>query len=171
MATNTLLILACGNPLRRDDGAGLQLAEQLASLWNVAGHAARLITVQQFTPELAIEIADTQVAVVLFVDTRAESDATDPDPQIEITPLAPDLASATLAHHLTPQVLLTYARELYHHAPPAWLVTIPGLDFGHGTACSPRVQMLLAQPAHVSNRLFPLLKQALTAHWARPKTP
>ena len=58
------LILACGNPLRGDDGAAWHLAEQAQSIG--LPNNVRLILQQQWTPELAEDIA--QASAVLFVD-------------------------------------------------------------------------------------------------------
>lgn len=154
IAGSQVLILACGNPLRRDDGAGLLLAEQLAAFLATVGQSHRLVTVQQFTPELALAIADEALSSVIFVDTRAWY-ATDSSPfQIEIQPLAGTLPGPTLGHHLGPETLLLYARELYGYAPAAWLLTVPGVDFDHGTALSPQVSALLAESG-VARYLFP----------------
>lgn len=159
-----LLILACGNPLRWDDGAGLMLADLLVPYVEAAGYRVHLVTVQQFTPELALEIANPDFAAVFFVDTIDDSTKAEVTPQIQIQPLSAMLATPSLGHHLTPQHLLLYAHKLYHHAPPAWLITIPGIDFRHGEGTSRQVQMLLADATVVSTQLLQLLRHRLTAH-------
>ena len=137
-----LLVLAYGNPLRSDDGAGLALASELPTFLRAAGHSVRLLCVQQLMPELALAIAEPDVVAVLFVDTRMMT-ATEPqDPQIQIQSIDAAQLTASVTHHLGPQLLLLYASKLYHHAPPSWLVTIPGSDFGHGTTLSPQVQRM-----------------------------
>lgn len=138
-----ILLIAYGNPLRRDDGAGLRLAEQMAERWQTAGTPVRHLAVQQLTPELAMEIAEPDVATVVLVDARAEDrEAAKDSPAklaVVVTPLAtPDAASPSLGHHLAPNVLLAYAALLLdgRPAPPAWLVTTPGVDFEHGESLS-----------------------------------
>lgn len=131
-----ILLIAYGNPLRQDDGAGLRLAELLAQRWQEQATALRHLAVQQLTPELAVEIAEPDVKAVVFVDTRA---ATAPAEAVEITPLAPpDAATPSLGHHCQPDVLLAYAALLQdgRPSPPAWLVTVPGLAFDHGEGLS-----------------------------------
>lgn len=138
-----ILLIAYGNPLRQDDGAGLRLAERMAGRWQAAGTPLRSLAVHQLTPELAVEIAQPGVTAVVFVDARAvDRDAAVDDPAalaVVVTPLAaPDAASPSLGHHLGPAVLLAYATLLLdgRPAPRAWLVTTPGVDFGHGEGLS-----------------------------------
>lgn len=69
---NHLLFIAYGNTLRRDDGAGLALAEKLLPLLRDQGLQVELITIQQLTPELALDIADPNLDGVCFFDTAAE---------------------------------------------------------------------------------------------------
>lgn len=132
-----VLLIAYGNPLRQDDGAGLLLAERMAERWQGAGAPLRHLAVQQLTPELAVEIAEPGVAAVVFVDTRAAAGGVE---AVEITPLAlPETATPSLGHHFQPEVLLAYAALLLdgRPIPPAWLVTTPGARFGHGEGLSP----------------------------------
>lgn len=162
-----LLILACGNPLRWDDGAGLLLAELLVPYLEAAGYRVRLVTVQQFVPELALEIANPRFGAVLFVDTIDCTNSlasAETAPQIQIQPLSATLSTPSLGHHLTPHQLLLYARTLYHSVPPAWLITIPGIDYRHGEGRSGLVQTLLAKAETVSQQLRKLLPQTLTTH-------
>ena len=62
-----ILLIAYGNPLRQDDGAGLRLAEQMAGRWQAMGASLRHVVVQQLAPELAVEIAAPEVAAVVQV--------------------------------------------------------------------------------------------------------
>ncbi len=138
-----LLIIAYGNSLRRDDGAGLALAERLEALCRARGLAVERQAVHQLLPELAPEIARPQVTAVIFVDTRL-ADPADPAPELEFSPLEADPTSPSVGHHLDPAALLLYADHLYGHRPPAWRLTIPGVDFDHGEGFSPRTARLLA---------------------------
>ena len=142
--TPYVLLIAYGNPLRCDDGAGLRLAERMAGRWQATGTRLRHLAVQQLTPELAVEIAEPGVRTVIFVDARAvEAAAAGQEPAalaVLATPLAaPEASSPSLGHHLGPELLLAYAALLLdgRPAPPAWLVTAPGMDFGHGERLSP----------------------------------
>jgi len=131
-----ILLIAYGNPLRQDDGAGLRLAERMAGRWQAMGAPVRHLAVQQLAPELALEIAVPDVTALVFVDTRAAAGLAG---AVEITPLAPpDAATPSLGHHFQPGVLLAYAALLLEgrQAPPARLVTVPGVAFDHGEGLS-----------------------------------
>ena len=128
-----ILIIAYGNDLREDDGAGLMLAEQLASVLPDRGLAVQLISVQQLAPELAADIAGENVTVVVFVDTRMTTSPIDRN--VAVVPLEPDTElSPSMGHHVQPNIVLAYAQALYgtEVVPPAWLVTVPGTRFGYG---------------------------------------
>lgn len=61
------VLLACGNALRQDDGVGLEIAAAAERAFSEA--QLRVVAVQQWTPELAAEIATTALAI--FVDASA----------------------------------------------------------------------------------------------------
>jgi hydrogenase maturation protease len=61
------LLLACGNSLRQDDGVGLRIAEAAEQLFPAS--RLRIVAAQQFTPEMAAELAGTELAI--FVDACA----------------------------------------------------------------------------------------------------
>lgn len=153
------LLIACGNTLRQDDGAGVVLVEKLAEIV-AAKTAVSTIVVHQLVPELSAEIAEEAVEAVLFVDTRVAT--TGDTQQVEIERLPDTAVSSPIGHHLTPTVLLVYARELYGRRPPAWLVTVPGVAFGHGEALSDVAQNAIAQlqPQLIHTALRPLYTNA-----------
>ena len=149
-----LLLIAYGNSLRRDDGAGLALAEQLAALWQQAGIAVRHLATQQLTPEIALEISAPDVTHVVFVDTRSSNINT-----VKLQPLVPDEPGRRLGHHLTPESLLFYAGRLYNRCPPAWLLTIPGTDFGFGEEFSEKTAIHLRQTPLIAREVYSQLGQ------------
>lgn len=151
-----LLVLACGNSLRRDDGAGLLLAERLVQQWRAAGLSVRHVAVQQWTPELALEIAAAKTDAVLFVDAGVPAAAS----AIDVRPVEPAAPSPSLGHHLTPPTLLLYAKELYGQQPPTWLVTVPGVDFALGEGVSPPVQALLDAAETLARELLALIARS-----------
>ncbi len=146
---NHLLFIAYGNTLRRDDGAGLALAEKLCPLLQAQGWQVDLIAIQQLTPELALEIADPMLNAVCFFDTAAEAHP------LEIQMQRVDVQQCTpvLGHHLIPSALLLYAKRLYGVCPPAWLVTIPGYDFDLGEGFSTKTAGHLADVAAVAQQV------------------
>lgn len=164
-----VLLIAWGNDLRGDDGAGLYLAARLERRWRQQGLAVRRLVVPQPVPELAAAIAAPEVAAVVFVDTRVAG-AGD-DLSVAVTPLPPATdARPALGHHLDPALLLAYAALLREGPlPPAWLITAPGLVFDHGRGLSPAVRASLGrcwQEWEVGSG--PLAR--LTAQLPRPET-
>ncbi|HTB95523.1 MAG TPA: hydrogenase maturation protease [Terracidiphilus sp.] len=115
-----ILILACGNTLREDDGVGPWLAE-----WSDERFAARakvhVISRHQWTPELTDEIAAAWA--VLFVDC-----AMDAEPgQIRCGPVQSDDQEPALAtHHLDAGQLLRLTTELYDARPTSCLLLTVG---------------------------------------------
>jgi len=137
-----VLILGYGNSLRRDDGAGLLLAEKLERLWMDAGVEVKCLLVHQLTPDLAEEISRQGLDSVVFVDARVVAGPPD-DLTIHLEPLEPSEMSLSPGHQSDPGSLLLIARELFGRVPTAWLVTVPGVDFGLGESLSPVAQEAL----------------------------
>jgi hydrogenase maturation protease len=113
------LILACGNTLRGDDGAGPWLAEWAKQRFQSETNA-RVVSRQQWTPELAEEIARAES--VLFIDCSTES----APGAVKIDSIEPSAGSEGLAtHHLGAAQLLALGRDLYDSLPRhAQLLTI-----------------------------------------------
>lgn len=150
-----LLFIAYGNTLRRDDGAGLALAEKLLPLLRNQGLQIELITIQQLTPELALDIANPKLDGVCFFDT-----ATEPHPQaIQVQRVGSSEGTPVLGHHLIPSALLLYAKQLFGVCPPTWLVTIPGYDFALGEGFSPATASYLVNVAPLAQTLAQLPTQ------------
>jgi hydrogenase maturation protease len=113
------LILACGNTLRGDDGIGPWLAEWAAARLRDEP-AVRILSRQQWTPELAEEIAAANS--VIFIDGSAEV----PPGAVKLAPVAPAASDSRVsAHYLGAAELLALSRELYGSLPGnAWLLTV-----------------------------------------------
>lgn len=114
------LILACGNTLRGDDGAGPWLAAWAEDRFRDQP-AVLIISRRQWTPELAEEIASA--ASVLFIDSSA---AASPG-SVLLSPIQPAAGyPAPATHHFGAAELLALARELYASQPPAALLLTVG---------------------------------------------
>lgn len=148
---NQLLFIAYGNTLRRDDGAGLALAETVLPLLADQGFQIELITIQQLTPELAFDIANPDLAAVYFFDTAADT----PGLGIQVQQVGLSQGAPVLGHHLIPSALLLYAKQLFGVCPPAWLITIPGYDFELGEGFSSTTTSHLAD-------ITPLVQKLIT---------
>lgn len=143
-----ILVIAYGNTLRRDDGAGVALAKKLVRHWHKMGITAQQIIVTQLTPELAAEMAEIGAALVIFVDTAVGG-----EPSIAVRGIDLAALSPSLGHQLDPAALMLYAKMLYGYRAPAWIITIVGADFGHGEGLSPQVEKLLASTPAVAATL------------------
>ena len=119
-----ILLIALGNPLRGDDGAGPYVAQRL----RVDEHV-QVITTHQLTPELADTIS--RAGYVIFVDAHGGL----PPGQIAIEPV--QARDTALLHQLDPGTLLSLARELYGRAPEAVIVGIGGESYDLGEGLSP----------------------------------
>ncbi len=116
------LILACGNPLRGDDGLGPWLAEWAAARFR-ADSLVRVRASQQWTPELAEEIAGAET--VIFIDSSLE---TAPG-AVRLSPVAPAAGDSALStHHLGAPELLGLGCELYGYLPRTALLLTVGIE-------------------------------------------
>ena len=133
------LILACGNPLRGDDGAAWHLAEQAQSIG--LPNNVRLILQQQWTPELAEDIA--QASAVLFVDCSIAA----PPGSVTLQPVTPaQIQPSYLTHHLDAPALLLLAQSLFGQTPTrADLLLIGAHSLDHTDQLSGAVQAALPQ--------------------------
>jgi hydrogenase maturation protease len=150
----SIIVIGYGNLYRRDDGAGLLLAEKLAETWSRQGIGVRAITATQLLPEMAAEIAPCEVEAVIFVDTEAVEEDSGESRTLRVAPVELDNSSPGLGHHFDPATLLLYAALLYGRYPRAWLVTIPGVDFAHGPGVSEGVSRLLENVAALAEQLL-----------------
>lgn len=129
------LLLAWGNPGRRDDGLGPALAERAESL-DLPG-----LTVScgyQLQVEDAAEVARHDR--VVFVD----ADRAGPAPFHLERLLPADRGSSFSSHSVAPEAVLALARDLFGSEPEAWLLGIRGEDFdgfGEGLSDSARAHL------------------------------
>ena len=121
------LVLAVGNPLRSDDGAGPAVAELLRG----DGVEARVL--HQLGPELCEEVA--AAAAVVFLDARAGG----VPGEVVSRPLAPGGGAGSTTHAVAPEVVLALAERLHGARPPALLLTVVGRSFDLGERLSPEV--------------------------------
>ena len=140
--TDGVLVIGYGNAMRRDDGAGQRLARLVAAS-KLPG--VRSLAVHQLSPELAEALASARVAV--FVDAEEEAEAAAARPITE----APGLA--TLGHACGPAWLLALAQAIYGRRPPAWLVSVPAQDTGHGTGLSSSAKRGVREGVEIVRRL------------------
>lgn len=128
------LVIGYGNTLRSDDGAGPFVARALEGRVSAG---TRVLDAHQLTPEMAIAIsAAKRVVFVDAVDATRESEPLQSAPRV--TRLEPEPGADPLNPHASdPGSLLWLAKTLFGGAPEAWLVAIPGAEFGFGETLSP----------------------------------
>jgi hydrogenase maturation protease len=116
---NRCLVLACGNTLRSDDGIGPWLAKCAEEKFHEYP-TVRVISRQQWTPDLAEDIA--QAESVVFIDCSIES----APGSVRLLGVEPTSSAEGLAtHHQGAPELLALARDLYNFLPAkAALLTI-----------------------------------------------
>jgi hydrogenase maturation protease len=119
-------VVAYGNTLRSDDGVARRLAEELEEL---ALPQIQVISCDLLLPELAEAVSRAER--VIFVD--AEVNSTEP---VRAHKLVAAESSQLMAHHASAAVILALARDVFGRMPEAWLVTIPGSNFGIGEELS-----------------------------------
>jgi hydrogenase maturation protease len=128
------LVVGYGNPLRGDDGLGWHVAAVLAA--HLPPADTDLVTAHQLTPELAEDVANARLAVL--VDARLG----EPPGHVRVREVTP-ARGPSWSHHLRPEDVVGLAGALYGAAPPVFLVTVTGAWFGYGTQLSPAVRSCL----------------------------
>jgi hydrogenase maturation protease len=135
------LVIGYGNTLRGDDGAGQRAAEMVAG-WEIP--QVRSLPAHQLTPEFAALLAESELAI--FVDVypvTAISIAESAEVEIKTIPIHPstyrhDTSVCEVAGHaVDPHSLLCLAEVAYGHAPTAWWILIPAINFEFSEQLSP----------------------------------
>jgi hydrogenase maturation protease len=105
------LLLACGNTLRGDDGIGPWLAGWAEERFS-GEPAVKVISRQQWTPELAVDIAAAES--VLFVDCSAAS----APGAVDLCDVQPTLETGQVGtHQVNAAQLLGMAQDLFGSLP------------------------------------------------------
>jgi len=126
-----VLIIACGNPLRCDDGVAWRAADELS---RSVPAGVEIVAQHQLTPELAFPIS--QAGSVLFVDAAH----TGMPGEVKYDPVQPRELSSSLSHEFSPAAILDLAQRLYGRCPPAFIISICGERFEHGERLSSSVE-------------------------------
>ncbi|MEZ6190623.1 MAG: hydrogenase maturation protease [Phycisphaerales bacterium] len=141
------LVIACGNPMRGDDGVGPEVASRVeARFADRENNPHRFIITHQLLPEFAYELAQARQAVL--IDARVMGG--DPVGVVRTGSIKPERltyghdqtgrdARAGLTHHWTFPRLLAVAEALYGRAPHAYAVSVSAKDFDHGDSLTPTI--------------------------------
>jgi hydrogenase maturation protease len=128
MAMEHVLVIGYGNPLRSDDGIAWQAAEKLKREFD---ESAKVMCVHQLTPELAADICQTDM--VIFLDASSKGEPGD----VRCEAVSEEPGELRFSHHLTPAEVLTLSDRLYSAKPRAFLISMHGECFDHGSTLSP----------------------------------
>lgn len=114
-----ILVYGIGNPGRRDDGLGVELARRAGKL-----DLDNLDCDSDY--QLNIEDAETisRYDVVVFVDA-----AFDLDNPFEFMEIEPAGKTAFTTHELAPESVLALCRELFAGSPKAFILAVRGYKF------------------------------------------
>ena len=138
------LVLACGNTLRSDDGVGPWLADWVEERF-AAEPAVRVISRQQWTPDLAADVALARS--VVFVDCALGSSPG----EVRMVAVTPASATGSLAtHHVGAAELLAVGQELYSSLPQeSWQLTIGAGSTEMGETFSTAVESALPEACNL----------------------
>lgn len=140
------LLLACGNSLREDDAVGLRIAEAVEQ--QIPASRLRIVAAQQFMPEMAADLATTNLAI--FVDACVG----DEPGAIRVHPLTPG-ADSSETHRLDPPGLLAMAGSLCGHTPAhAFALTVGAARFGYGTQIGGEVRQAIPRACRLVSNLL-----------------
>lgn len=131
VGVSSTLVLGYGNPLRRDDGVGPEVARRVAALdWP----GLQVIEAHQLLPEHAEPLSRVDRAV--FVDASIDESLE----AVRVSEVVPSADPSLAPHASDPESLLALASLLFERAPDAWLVEIPASDLGIGEGLSEATQ-------------------------------
>jgi hydrogenase maturation protease len=117
------LLFAIGNPQRGDDGVASVVCSMIGQgNWKV-------VETMELTPEQADEIGRAEQVVFVDADYRGGCPYIAP-----VSPVA--CHPGPMTHSLRPCDLVAVARRLYRFKGAAWLVRVPGVEFGLGSPLS-----------------------------------
>ena len=134
------LIVGYGNPLRSDDGLGPLAAALLADDPRLRG--ARVLQRHQLTPELAADVAEASLVILIDVNIVDESGV------VSVRRLDETAGSGSgSSHHAAPEDLIALARALWDASPAVFIVSVGAASLEVGEDLSP--PLLRALPAVV----------------------
>ncbi len=119
-----MLIIACGNPLRTDDGIGWHIAQKLAS--QLRSPDFEILLRFELTPDLAEDMSHADR--VILIDAAAEG----VPGEVRCEAINAAEAAPAFSHECSPPVLLGLVQDLYGATPDAVLISVAGESFKVG---------------------------------------
>ena len=130
------LVIGYGSSLRSDDGAGPEVARDLEAL---GLPQVEVIEAHQLLPEHAERIAEFEQ--VVFVDASVEEGLDG----VAVRRIGKSSGLAADPHVSDPEALLGLSKRLFGGEAEAWLVRLPGDDFGLGERFSEKMRKAIPQ--------------------------
>ncbi|MHB9033112.1 MAG: hydrogenase maturation protease [Anaerolineae bacterium] len=149
-----ILLIAYGNPSRRDDGLAYHVLEHLRELLYLEPiplleladgeliPGLEVIYTQQLVPELSENLAEADT--VVFIDAHVA--AVDWQP-VHWQEISARYEAGMVTHHFKPDTLLAWSSSLYGKAPQAFILSVLGVDFDFGYELSPETSQLVIEAA------------------------
>ena len=155
-----ILVVACGNPLRGDDGVAWEIARVLGDSRGVGEGRCEVVAVHQLMPELAECVSEAEG--VIFIDAAVS--AQPGEIRVRVIDAAP-LFVTEFSHSLGPAELLAIARDVFARVPRrAFLVTVSAGAFEFSETLSDAVRGAI--PGAVEE-IGALCRDALLTHISR----
>jgi hydrogenase maturation protease len=152
-AMKSVLVLACGNTLRGDDGVAWHIGAALEQ--DGADPETEIVLTHQLLPEHAEMVSTADL--VVFIDCTAITEpgviSTIPIPPAHVLP-------SIFTHHLNPASLLKLAQDLYGRIPSrAIAITVGGQSFELNEELSQPVTAAIPIAVEVVRRAFVIAVQ------------
>lgn len=117
------LVFAIGNRERADDGVAAEVCRLVSpGEWT-------MIETMELTPEMAERVSAARRAIFVDADYRGG------EPSVEALGVEAR-CPGPLTHSLRPSDLILMARRLFGFSGEAWLLRVPGVEFGLGNPLS-----------------------------------
>jgi hydrogenase maturation protease len=140
-----VLVIGYGNELRADDGVGRAIVERLVA--DPRARDARLLSVRQLTPDLAVDVAEA--SLVVFVDAAADLQPG----EVAVRPVSADVGAGAFSHHVSVGGLPGLARELYGRSPESVTVSVGLESTALAEGLSPAVEAAVPAAAEAVLRI------------------
>lgn len=145
-----VLIFAYGNPSRGDDAVGPAIYELLDKQHEVSEKlkAFDLLIDFQLQIEHAVDLENREA--VLFIDASVSC-----APPFAFHQLQPERDDSYTTHAMTPASVLAVYQQIHQQPPPpAYLLTIPGYEFGLGQEMTPQAKLNMQQAYNFVKKLL-----------------
>ncbi len=143
------LLIAVGNPLRRDDGAARRVIELLKPL----PPGVEIRRIHQLVPEIAEEILP--YSKVVFIDAIVMvPECTSSDIFFDEIVRPPVRWPGAVIHESSPPEIVALSRRVFGFEGRAWVCGIPGVDFSTGEGLSPLAESCARRAAQVLRELL-----------------